>query len=192
MNANSSNSSFKAIGAYKKTRTRKAKVNKKQGLTSDLCENLEKPAESVKINDIALNCTNKSAESIVFENIVKLGRIELTLPIRTVSEANNFDPWQKKHKRHKAQKRTVFFALVNLKRYITLPCTITFVRYAPKPLDKHDNLPMSLKWICDSTCAEITGEHRPGLADNFQDININYGQVISKTYAVKIIIDYQP
>ncbi len=139
-----------------------------------------KSAESIKKNDIAL----------VFENIVKPGTIELTLPIRTVSEANNFDPWQKKHKRHKAQKRIVFFALVNLKRYITLPCNITFIRYAPKPLDKHDNLPMSMKWICDSTCAEITNEHRPGLADNFQDINIKYDQVISKTYAVKIIIEF--
>lgn len=67
---------------------------------------------------------------------------------------------------------------------------ILFVRYAPKTLDKHDNLPMSLKWIVDQTCSEITNEHRPGLADNFKDIDIHYDQVVSKQYYVKIVITF--
>lgn len=156
--------------------TKKKRVSKIKPIGSD-CISIN-PADSK--NDIAL----------VFENHVEPGKVTMTLPIRTVSEANNFDPWTKKHKRHKSQKRTVFFAMINLKRYITLPCTITFIRYAPKSLDRHDNLPISMKYICDQVCAEITQEHRPGLADNFQDINIKYDQIISKTYAVKIIIEF--
>lgn len=163
---NTINSSLETLGDDKIKKTRKVKGKEKQVNTTKICEFLD------------------------FGTKIMPGRVEITLPIRTVSEANNFDPWVKKHKRHKAQKTCVFFSMINLKQNIKLPCKITFIRYAPKNLDAHDNLPMSLKWICDTTCAQITNEHRPGLADNFKDININYDQVISKTYAVKIIITF--
>lgn len=142
--------------------------------------NSTKPAKTPKTPDIPLDFAAK----------VLLNYIELTLPIRTISEANCFEPWQKKHKRHKSQKKIVFFSILEYKYLIKLPCVITFIRYAPKALDKHDNLPISMKWICDALCAEITGEHRPGLADNFEGLTIKYDQVKSKQYAVKIIITF--
>lgn len=112
------------------------------------------------------------------------------MPLKTVSEANCFEPWQKRHKRHKEQKKAVFVALLEAKHYVRRPCTITFIRFAPKTLDKHDNLPMSLKYICDAVCAEITGDFRPGLADNAEDITIKYDQEKSSEYFVKVIISY--
>lgn len=59
-------------------------------------------------------------------------------------------------------------------------------RHAPKKLDRHDNLPMSLKYILDACCAVITNDYRPGRADDDENIQVTYNQVISKQYAVKI------
>ena len=129
-------------------------------------------------------------EFLDFGSKVVNGSVILTLPIRTVSEANCFEPWQKKHKRHKAQKKIVFYALIEHKHIIRLPCRLTFTRYAKKFLDKHDNLPMSLKYIVDQTCAEITGEMRAGKADDNNQITIQYDQVKSKVYGVKIFIEF--
>jgi len=132
----------------------------------------------------------KMIESLDFGSSFENDTVTLTLPLRTVSEANCFEPWQKKHKRHKAQKKAVFFAILEHKHLIKLPCRITFIRYAPKFLDKHDNLPISQKFICDQVCAEITGEHRAGRADDNELIEIKYDQVKSKVYGVKIIIEF--
>jgi hypothetical protein len=129
-------------------------------------------------------------ETLDFGSSFENDTVTLTLPLRTVSEANCFEPWQKKHKRHKAQKKAVFFAILEHKHLIRLPCRITFIRYAPKFLDKHDNLPISQKFICDQVCAEITGEHRAGRADDNELIQIKYDQVKSKVYGVKIIIEF--
>ena len=110
----------------------------------------------------------------------------LTLPIRTVSEANCSEHWTKKHKRHRLQQKALTLALNPIKRQIKLPCHIEMVRYAPRKLDKHDNLPISMKYILDSCCAILTGDFRPGRADDDERISISYDQVISKEYGVKI------
>lgn len=166
MISNSPNSSLRAREAKINKPRRKVKGNKKQVNQSDLCAFLD------------------------FGSKAEKDRVELTLPLRTVSEANCFEPWQKKHKRHKAQKKAVFFAILEHKHLIRLPCQITFIRYAPKFLDKHDNLPISQKFICDQVCAEITGEHRAGRADDNELIEIKYDQVKSKQYGVKIVIEF--
>lgn len=116
--------------------------------------------------------------------------VEIYLPIRTVSEANCFEPWQKKHKRHKAQKRAVMFAMIPLKKHLVLPCTIRITRYAPKMLDAHDNLRMSVKYLIDAVASEVTGDFRPGLADNNPGLTFEYAQEKSKGYAVKIEITW--
>lgn len=79
--------------------------------------------------------------------------------------------------------------MIEIKHLLKLPCLLTFVRYASKSLDKHDNLPMSMKYICDQVCAELTGDHRAGRGDDNDLISIQYDQVKSKVYGVKIIID---
>lgn len=149
----------------KKKRSNGTGVRKKE-LKSDLCQFLD------------------------FGSKTEIGRVELILPLRTVSEANCFEPWQKKHKRHKAQKKAAFFAILEFKHLIKLPCRLTYVRYAPKLLDKHDNLPISMKYLNDQICAEITNDHRPGRADDNELIEIKYDQVKSKVYGVKIIIEF--
>jgi hypothetical protein len=171
MIANSPISQLQPIGAIKKTKTRKAKVKSKQA-------NLG-PLESV------LEFGSKILPNVDFPKL-----ISLTLPIRTISEANCFEPWQKKHKRHKLQKKLVFFALLEVKHLIKLPCKIKYIRYAPKELDVFENLPMSFKYINDQVCAEITGDHRPGRADGTKEIIQSCDQVKSKQYAVKIIIEF--
>ncbi len=117
------------------------------------------------------------------------GGVILSLPIKTISEANCEQHWTARHRRHKAQKNAVFWALLEVKHLLKLPCTVTFIRYAPSFLDDHDNLPMSMKWICDTVCAEITGDLRPGRADNSKEIKKQYDQVKSDVYGVKIIIE---
>lgn len=74
------------------------------------------------------------------------------------------------------------------KSKLKLPCRIEFTRYAPKKLDRFDNLPMSLKYILDACCEVITGDLRPGRADDTEEIDVVYKQEISKEYALKIII----
>lgn len=128
--------------------------------------------------------------NLQFAYIVQYRQIIITLPIKAANEANHAEPWRKRHARHKAQKNAVFVALLNCKQLVSFPCHLKFTRFAPKMLDAHDNLPMSMKWICDQTCAELTGELRPGLADNMPGFTFEYDQVKSKIYAVKIEIKW--
>lgn len=138
----------------------------------------------------------KKEKKAVFVDLPEIGwklytnSLEITLAIRTYSEANCTEPWQKRHKRHKKQKNILFWSIMECKKFIKLPCIVTFVRYAPKMLDKHDNLPMSMKWLCDCLCAEITGIKTAGRADDSKEIKIKYDQVKCKGYAVKVIIEF--
>lgn len=141
----------------------------------------EKKELKTKINEI---CDLPEMGWKLQENV-----LDITLPIKTISEANCHEHWTKRHRRHKKQKNILFWYLLECKKLVKFPCTITFIRYAPKFLDAHDNLPMSMKWLCDQLCAEITGDLRPGRADDFEGIKIQYDQVKCKKYAVKIIIE---
>ena len=118
------------------------------------------------------------------------GLVEITLPIKTVSEGNCFEPWRKKHNRHKSQKELVKLALLTQKNKIPLPCNIKLIRLAPKILDAHDNLRMALKYILDQVCAEITQDFIPGHADNTPGFSFEYDQQTSKEYSVKILITF--
>ena len=114
------------------------------------------------------------------------GKVIIDLPLKTVSEANCFEPWQKKHGRHKEQQRLVALGLNPLKSHVRLPCKIMLTRFAPHELDTFDNLPMSLKYIVDAVCAIITGEYRAGKADSDKRIRIACDQVKSEAYGVRI------
>lgn len=132
----------------------------------------------------------RATVKIDMKSEVSEGKVVIDLPIRTVSEANCFEPWRKKHERHKAQQRIVALALKPLRDKIKLPCKIMLTRLAPHELDTFDNLPMSLKYIVDSVCAIITGEYRPGKADSDKRISIACDQVKSKAYGVRIEVTY--
>lgn len=114
----------------------------------------------------------------------------IQIPIRTISELNSTEHWTKKHKRHRLQQKTVALALNPIKKNIKLPCHIKLTRLAPRKLDKHDNLPISLKYILDACCAIITGDLRPGRADDDERISISYDQEPSSQYGVKVIFTF--
>ncbi len=116
--------------------------------------------------------------------------IVMVLPLATVSEANCFESWRDKHKRHTIHKDYVSAKLRPHRNIFRIPCHITLTRFAPAFLDEHDNLRMSFKYILDRICAEITGDHRPGRADNNENITISYAQEKSKTYKVNLKIDF--
>lgn len=116
------------------------------------------------------------------------GTITLHLPLETVSEANNTEHWTKKHKRHRTQQRILALLLKPLRSHVNLPARITLTRLAPRKLDKWDNLPMSMKYILDATCAILTGDFRPGRADDDERITVAYDQKSSSEYGVIIEI----
>lgn len=131
--------------------------------------------------------------------------VTVFIPLVTVSEANGGpkktfkregktfykgENWVQKHKRHKKQKGIVRMMLMRFRSDFKIPCVITLTRFAPTKLDRHDNLPMSMKWILDSCCEVITGDFRPGRADDNEEIDVKYRQVISKEYGVKIEVNY--
>ncbi len=132
----------------------------------------------------------RSVHKISMKSEILEGKVILDLPIKTVSEANCFEPWQKKHGRHKDQQRIVALCLHPLKDKIKLPCRLMLTRLAPNELDEFDNLPMSLKYIVDAVCAIITGEYRAGKADSDKRITIGCNQIKSKEYGVRVEIIY--
>jgi hypothetical protein len=118
------------------------------------------------------------------------GKVNLDLPLQTVSEANCFEHWTKKHARHKNQQKIVALALKPLRDKIKLPCKILLIRLAPGKLDKFENLPMSFKYIVDAICAIITGNYVAGRADSDERISIACDQIESKLYGVRIEITF--
>jgi hypothetical protein len=159
-------------------------------------------------NEIILPIEKKSTQVKYEAFSIKTGNsIEIMLPITTYSEANGglkktfvrngkttykTEHWTEKNKRHKRQKGHVRMFLNKFSKDIKLPCLITLTRFAPKKLDKFDNLPMAFKWILDAICEVITGDYRPGLADNTieDDIDVIYKQIISKEYWIHISITF--
>lgn len=113
------------------------------------------------------------------------------IPIKTVSESNSSEHWTKKAKRHTIQKWMVRKAFKDSNFAFKLPLAITMTRIGPKPLDAHDNLPASLKWVLDQIAAEITGIKQAGRADDTKEITWKYSQRKGKVreYAVEIQIE---
>lgn len=126
--------------------------------------------------------------SIEFGTFVEDKQIVLVLPIRTVSEANCFEGWKKKHARHKKQKFAVQAHLNLVVNKITLPCEITLTRYASRSLDLHDNLPYSFKFISDSIADLLIPGKKSGFADSDLRLTWKYSQIKSKEYAIRIQI----
>ena len=146
-----------------------------------------------------------AAEELQMRSLKKgAGWVEIMLPITTVSEANGgakqaykkngktcykTEHWTEKHRRHKLQKGSVALMLRPHRDCVSLPCHITLTRYAPRKLDKYDNLPMSFKYILDSICEIITNDFVPGRGDSNEGISVSYEQVVSKEYSVRIKVE---
>lgn len=87
------------------------------------------------------------------------------------------------------QKQLIKLFLKKYQEQISLPCKIMLTRYAPKQLDGHDNLPMSMKYVVDAIAEVLTGNLTPGQADSDSRILIEYAQKISKTYGVELNLE---
>lgn len=120
------------------------------------------------------------------------GKVILDLPLQTVSEANCFEHWTKKHERHRSQVCLVALALKPFRDKIKLPCKIMLTRFAPHELDAFENLPMSFKYIVDVICSILTRDYRAGRADSDKRISIACDQVKSKEYGIRIELTFQP
>lgn len=110
--------------------------------------------------------------------------------IKTVSESNCSENHYKKHIRHKDQKLKIWAYYHKEKPNIKLPIIIWLTRIAPRSLDQHDNLPMSLKWIVDALADCIIPGLKPGRADDSKEISWVYNQEKGKPkeYALRIEI----
>lgn len=119
--------------------------------------------------------------------------INFQLPIKTASESNCSEHYHVKNKRHTLQKRWVKTAFKKENPNISLPCKITLTRIAPRSLDAHDNLPMSLKWVADGVAENIIPGKAAGRADDSKEISWEYKQKKGQTreYAVIIEIEYE-
>lgn len=115
---------------------------------------------------------------------------EITLPIRTVSEANSSQHWRFKNARKKAQQQEVRVEMQNRLRgqKIALPCRVTLTRVGCHALDK-DNLANSFKGIQDEV-ARVLG------VDDGDESKVSwfYEQHVigRRQYSVKIAITSQP
>ena len=119
-----------------------------------------------------------------------MSHILITIPIRTVSEANCTHHWRSKAKRHSLQKYITKMAFKEYAKSIPMPCTIKLTRIAPGSLDEHDNLRMSLKWVVDAICDCIVPGLRPGRADDTDGIKIEYAQEKGQIYGVRVDVSY--
>lgn len=137
----------------------------------------------------------KSKEGVFKEEIESKatydpGCLIIYLNCRTYSP-NQFDSWRKVWKREKAQKKSVKLAMIPFRHLlISDKYILMFTRYAPKFVDHQDNLPMSMKKICDQTCAEILNDFVPGRADGNSCFKFEYNQIKSNDYGVKIEIRF--
>lgn len=93
----------------------------------------------------------------------------ITLPIRTVSEANRRDHWAVRAKRAKSQRTAVALALrCRLARW-GLPLVVTLTRIAPRALDD-DNLRSALKAVRDGVADAL------GVDDGSEQVTWRYAQ----------------
>lgn len=115
--------------------------------------------------------------------------VQIRLPIRLVSEANNTEHWTKKRKRKLQQQKMIGYLLNSQERPPYFPVLVTLTRISPRWLDS-DNLQMAFKSIRDCVSNWLIPGKAPGQADSDKRIQWHYMQEKGqpKEYAVQITI----
>jgi len=113
--------------------------------------------------------------------------------VRTVTEKNTGGHWRVKARRAKDQRYTVFVWLQHLlgrRCPVTLPCTITLTRVAPRSLDPQDNLPSALSHVTDGVSDYLAGRYLTG-QDRQPGLTWQYAQRRGKPgeYGVEIVVE---
>jgi len=119
--------------------------------------------------------------------------ISFTIPIKTVSEANNFDHWTGKRNRKIHQNFFIdaFFNKHVSDSDIVFPCKVKMIRVAPRKLDD-DNLRMLFKNTRDRISEKLIPGLAKGRADGDERIAWDYGQEKGKPnyHAIRIEITF--
>ena len=116
--------------------------------------------------------------------------IEISIPLRIVSESNMREHWAKKNTRRRLQHNAISMCVKPKLAFVKLPCQITLIRIAPRNLDD-DNLLASFKGVRDKLAALLTGDDRPGRADSDPRLQWKYEQKkgLPKSYSILIRIE---
>ena len=113
--------------------------------------------------------------------------IELFIPVRLISEANNLDHWTKKHRR-KVKVKAMLEKYWNIPYFDNiLPCTIDLIRVAPRKLD-FDNLVNSMKSVRDFVADKLVPGLQAGRADDDDRMTWRYSQEKGKPKEYGLII----
>lgn len=109
--------------------------------------------------------------------------IDITIPIRVVSEANTREHWWTKSSRAKKQRADAATAIKICTEYRTLklPLAISFVRYGKRKLDS-DNLQGAFKAVRDGVADALN------INDGSDLIKWHYSQETTGAYAIRIIV----
>ena len=116
--------------------------------------------------------------------------IEISVPIRLVSEANNMDHWRVKHKRKK-NIRCMLDAFWPKDFDVVLPCSIELIRVAPRQLD-FDNLVNAQKTVRDYVADKLKPNLQAGRADDDARMTWRYSQEKGKPKEYCLIIRFHP
>jgi len=116
--------------------------------------------------------------------------IEITIPIKIISELNVQEHWRKKYARHKKLQKIINLMFSRYRGTITLPCCVTLTRVAPRDLD-YVNFIGSLKALQDYVADQIIPGLPMGRADGDPRITWKYEQEKGKPkeYACRIRIE---
>jgi hypothetical protein len=146
-------------------------------------------------------------ENSALRSLNEKSRIELVLPIMTLSELNGVtsktrfiktgknkgkparEHWREAWQRHKEQKRIVYLFLNPQISKVLLPCNVKLIRLGPRELD-FDNLVASQKYVRDAVAEILTQNFVPGRADGDKRITWQYDQEKCSEYKVKIEISW--
>jgi hypothetical protein len=120
-------------------------------------------------------------------------KISFTVPIRTVSEANNSDHWSVKRKRRRDNEFFVsqYFNTNTQSKKVSLPCRVILTRIAPLELD-YDNLVFSFKGIRDCIADKLIPDLAAGRADGDRRISWDYSQEKGSPGQYAIRVDILP
>lgn len=113
--------------------------------------------------------------------------IEITLPLKLVSEANNRDHWRTKNARK--QKILAMLNTYWTSDAIELPCEITLTRVSPRRLDWDNNV-CAFKGIRDMVADKLIPGLRPGRADDDDRLTWIYRQESRGPKVYSVIIRF--
>lgn len=104
-----------------------------------------------------------------------------TIPVRAVSVANVREHWSKRAKRAKLHRETAAFFCPR----VSLPCIVTLMRVAPRPLDDDNNV-SALK-ACRDGIAD-----RLGVKDNDPSVTWRYKQCKGEPRVYEVFVTIEP